>query len=131
MQRCAQQSLSTASAQDRDWVEQSMAGLTGRLDVPFAQFLLAEDDGTLVGFAGVVGSQVTDVYVQHDRQKQGIGQQLLEALISKRGNVAWWHVLALRPALAFYQKLGFLPQGAAQLPGFVYDAERMTQHFTD
>ena len=77
--------------------------------------LCAYDENHLIGYAQVISNQVTDAYIQDvmvhpDYQRQGIGTQLMEKLLSRLEEDGIYMVSviygeeALRP---FYERFGF------------------------
>ena len=77
--------------------------------------LCAFDRERLVGYAAVVGNGVTDAYIQDvmvhpDWQRQGVGTQLMERVLTRLKAEGFYMVSviygeeALRP---FYEKFGF------------------------
>jgi ribosomal protein S18 acetylase RimI-like enzyme len=103
----------------------SVENLAGQLAIPETSFLVAEDDGPIVGhaFANAQSPPVlflTRLYVRPECQRRGIGGRLLAAAIerhpacdrvrleAKAGNSA---------ALAFYRREGFHPVGEKVVEG--------------
>ena len=99
------------------------AGLQGHLfgDRPMAEVLLAEHEGTPVGFAlffpnfstflGRPGLYLEDLYVREEFRGRGVGRQLLEALARVALTRGWgrmeWAVLDWNvSAIGFYRRLG-------------------------
>ena len=83
-------------------------------------YLLALDDGEVIGYAGTWilddEAQITNVAVEPDHRRKGVGMKLMDALIreaKKRG--ATRMTLEVRPsntaALALYEKFGFVDCG--------------------
>lgn len=73
-----------------------------------ADTLVAEDATGLVGFGGVEGSgRIASLYVRSDRARQGIGAQLLEALLLRpeRPMRFWTEASALSRPL--FESFGF------------------------
>ena len=77
--------------------------------------LCAFDENHLIGYAQVISNQVTDAYIQDvmvhpDYQRQGIGTQLMEKLLSRLEEDGIYMVSViygeevLRP---FYERFGF------------------------
>ncbi len=94
---------------------------------PFAEVLLAEDGGEVVGFAlyfhnystfrGQPGIYLEDLFVKPEMRGRGHGKALLAALarLAVERNCARleWAVLNWNePALGFYRSLGALPMDA-------------------
>lgn len=73
-----------------------------------ATLLVAQIDGAVAGFAGFTDDEVTWLYVDPARYRQGIGRALLEAVLRESGRPLSLDVLAGNTAaLALYQSAGF------------------------
>lgn len=73
-----------------------------------ATLLVAEVDGEVAGFAGFTDEEVTWLYVDPARYRQGIGRALLDAVLRESGKPLSLDVLAGNTAaLALYQSAGF------------------------
>lgn len=79
-------------------------------------FLVAEEEGSIVGYCGVVmvlnEGDITNVAVLAKRQSRGIGRQLMEALIDKTldKGVDKLHLEVRQSnerAISLYERLGF------------------------
>lgn len=68
----------------------------------------------VAGFLTLIGREIAALYVDPDRWREGIGSALLrEALAAAgEGEVTLWTLAANRPALLFYERFGFEPDGA-------------------
>ena len=71
-------------------------------------------DGSLIGFARVLGDGNSDCYIQDvtvrsDCRKQGIGQALVKFLIAelRARNIDWIGLIATPGKADFYRKMGF------------------------
>lgn len=92
------------------WSEAAMAAT---LDVPVVRALAARRDGGLIGFVIAYlippEGEIADVCVAPEARGQGIGAQLLRALIEGSGCEQFW--LEVRasnlPARRLYEKMGF------------------------
>lgn len=99
--------------------------LTRQLGLPDCSFLVAEDDGAIVGhvFANAQRAPVLTVarlYVAPARQRQGIGKRMLDAVIARHPacDVARLVVEAENAkGLAFYEREGFHRVGEATVDG--------------
>ena len=99
------------------WSENSIAS---ELKNPLAFWLVAEEDGCVVGYIGsqtvLPESDVMNVAVDPAHRRQGIGAILVEALIKELRN-RYCESLTLEvrasnaPAIALYDKLGFQQVG--------------------
>ena len=73
-----------------------------------ATLLVAVADGEVAGFAGFTEDEVTWLYVDPARYRQGIGRALLEAVLREAGRPLSLDVLVGNTAaLALYQSAGF------------------------
>jgi ribosomal protein S18 acetylase RimI-like enzyme len=73
-----------------------------------ATLLVAEVDDMVVGFAGFTDDEVTWLYVDPARYRQGIGRAMLEAVLREAGRPLSLDVLVGNSAaLALYQSAGF------------------------
>lgn len=90
------------------------------LSNPLAKYLVARQDGQIVGFAGVWTivdeGHITNIAVHPDFRKQKIGSDLVKTLIEHCDN--WGcHALTLEvresnlPAQGLYKKFGFIEEG--------------------
>lgn len=104
------------------WSESSIAG---ELENPLSLWLVCVDGGRVLGYVGsqtVLGeTDMMNVAVASNARRQGIAQQLIEALaeqLKARGS----HCLTLEvrasnaPAIGLYRKLGFVQVG--RRPGY-------------
>lgn len=74
-----------------------------------AALLVAEIEGAVVGFAGYTDDEVTWLYVDPARFRQGIGRALVDAVLRAAGKPLALDVLTGNAAaLALYQSAGFL-----------------------
>jgi GNAT superfamily N-acetyltransferase len=87
---------------------------------------LDEDDADVVGFARAMSDEafavyIADVLVSPDRQRQGIGRALVEALLDRYPLGRFHHqvLVAERGAEGFYRRLGLVPVGAYGLTAFI------------
>ena len=91
---------------------------------PFAEVLMAEDAGQVVGFAlffhsystflGRPGLYLEDIFVRPDHRGRGHGKALLVAIARLAvergcGRVEWSVLNWNEPSIAFYQSLGAVP----------------------
>ncbi len=99
------------------WSESSIAS---ELDNPLSSWLVAEEDGRMLGYVGsqaVLGeADMMNLAVHPTERRRGIAGALVEALcaeLQKQGN----HCLSLEvrasnlPARSLYEKLGFVQVG--------------------
>lgn len=95
------------------WSEKSIAS---ELDNPLSCWLVAEEQGRVAGYVGsqsvLDAADMMNIAVAPDFRRQGVGQQLIDALVEhlRRKNVIAL-LLEVRvsnaAAIALYEKLGF------------------------
>lgn len=87
-------------------------------------FLVAESDGTVIGYAGcqtvLDEGYITNIAVMADRRRQGIGRKLLSCLLAQAREQELSFVTlevrpSNRPAILLYQKMGFVCAGTRKL----------------
>ena len=95
------------------WTEKGFLTFLLRYDT---LFLVAEEDGEIIGFAGVVivldEGDITNVAVKKSRQREGLGRLLIESLVRL---VAELNVVVLHlevresneQAISLYRRVGF------------------------
>jgi predicted N-acetyltransferase YhbS len=88
--------------------------------------LVALDDANVVGFARAMSDEafavyIADVLVAPERQRQGIGRSLVEAILDHYPLQRFHHqvLVAERGAEGFYRRLGLVPVGAYGLTAFI------------
>jgi ribosomal protein S18 acetylase RimI-like enzyme len=91
----------------RDWSARLGSGAAGLT-------VVAEEDGAVVGFCTLFGREIAALYVDPDRWRRGIGGALLrEALAGAgEGEVTLWVMAGNVAALRFYERFGFVRDGA-------------------
>ena len=94
--------------------------LYDELDNPTARFLVASDDGNVLGYIGannICGEWYIDnIAVREDARRRGVGSMLMSSLIEKaRNENALFLTLEVRPsntpAIRLYEKFGFTVRG--------------------
>lgn len=85
-----------------------------------ARFLVAEEDGKIAGYCGVIltppESDITNVCVAQEKRRKGIARMLLQTLQSDLSELDI-HTIHLevrksnQAAISLYEHLGFLPDG--------------------
>lgn len=99
------------------WSENS---ITSELNNRLSYWLIAEDDGVVVGYIGsqtvLDAADIMNLAVSPNHRQQGIGQALIQKLVShlqQSGVIAL--LLEVRitntPAIALYEKMGFVQVG--------------------
>jgi N-acetylglutamate synthase-like GNAT family acetyltransferase len=89
---------------------------------PASEFLLARKDGDIVGCAGACiykdGAYFYGLAVKRDRQRQGIGSQLMKARleVAESAQVDYAIALAMFWNSRFFRKHGFAPVKKTLLP---------------
>lgn len=88
--------------------------------------LVALEDEAVVGYARALSDRafavyVADVLVHPDRQREGIGRALMEAILERYPIDRFHHqvLIAERGAEGFYRRLGMMPVGAFGLTAFI------------
>lgn len=85
-----------------------------------AMFLVAEEEGAILGYCGVLlvldEGDITNVSVKKSRRREGIGKKLVEALIQKtvREGVSVLHLEVRESneaAIRLYEEMGFVRDG--------------------
>ena len=87
----------------------------GELDNPLATYVVAVEDETVLGFAGVhiIAGEgyITNIAVRESARRRGIGKMLLERIIDICRDKCTFVTLEVRksnaPAILLYEKLGF------------------------
>lgn len=81
-------------------------------------YLVYEEDGRILGYCGAQivqeEGELLRIAVCGNAREQGIGSCLLKALLESFSQVRSWYLevrAGNRPAVALYQKFGFLPVG--------------------
>jgi putative acetyltransferase len=92
---------------------------------------LAEGGGQLLGFLAEEDGWITQLYLDPDARRSGVGSALVEDAKSRTGSLTLWCFADNAPARAFYEKQGFVAveftDGAgneAKLPDVRYAWER-------
>jgi phosphinothricin acetyltransferase len=116
-------------------VEEMMARRSRLLEKGFP-YLVAERDGEVIGYA-YAGPYRTrpayrftvenSVYVRPGELRQGIGQQLMTALLAECAQKGFRQVIAVigdsanQASIGLHKRLGFLPVGTLRDVGFKFD----------
>lgn len=99
------------------WTENGFFSFLIRQDT---LFLVAEDEGGIAGYCGIVmvpdEGDITNVSVARDRRRRGIGAGLIRELIRRAGEAGVTKIyLEVREsnqaAIALYEKMGFRREG--------------------
>jgi len=96
----------------------SLESLRGALVAQGSGFFVAESGGNVIGFAQLVrrsaeSAELTRIYVLPDRQRSGIGRQLLDAALTELAAEGLKHLTVEverdnGPARRFYERAGFV-----------------------
>jgi GNAT superfamily N-acetyltransferase len=79
------------------------------------EVLVAEVEGTIAGFAAVIGGELDGLFVEPELWRNGIGAALVEAAAHEaRRRGLSLSVTANPTALGFYQRCGFSVEGETQ-----------------
>lgn len=98
----------------------SMDSLTKELSNPVAQYQVAEIGHEIVGYAGLWcvmdEGEITNIAVAHEHRQKGIGQAILQALLTraKENNLKKVHLevrASNTAAIKLYEKVGFNVMG--------------------
>ena len=94
-------------------VEQRARDWSARLGAGTGLTFVALEGGVVTGFATLVDCEISALYVDPDRWRGGVGSALLrEALTAAgEGEVTLWVLAGNEPALRFYERFGFEPDG--------------------
>ena len=104
------------------WDEASVAG---ELTNPLSLWLVAVEDGELAGYVGsqsVMGeADMMNLAVKPEYRRRGVGEKLVQKLAEElKAQKVYCLTLEVRasnaPAIALYEKLGFVPVG--RRPGY-------------
>ncbi|MDF1800510.1 MAG: GNAT family N-acetyltransferase [Planctomycetota bacterium] len=79
--------------------------------LPAAETWVAEDDGKLVGFLSLLGSEVGALFVHPAAWHKGIGRALLAKAVELRGDLTLRVFAENEVGRTFYRKMGFLETG--------------------
>lgn len=104
----------------------SEESLTHSLQRNDAVFLVAEEDGAVVGFTQALprpasgGYELTRLYILPDYQRRGIGRQFLQSMEQLLAGQSIWVMVEKnnQSAVDFCQAMGFRRQREVQLPVF-------------
>ena len=89
-------------------IPEDVRPLLGERFLARAELWVAEEDGRIVGFAGVDGSELTHLYTDPPAQNRGVGSALLEHVKSLRPeHVVLWVFQRNEGARRFYERHGF------------------------
>ena len=97
----------------------SLSSIASELNNPLALWLVAGEDGDLIGYIGsqsVMGeSDMMNVAVHPDHRRKGLGEMLVlalcEALSGENTSLALEVRSSNAPAISLYEKLGFVQVG--------------------
>ncbi len=91
-----------------------------------AYAVVAVEDDRVIGFARAMSDEafavyLADILVAPDRQRQGIGRSLAQAILDRYPLHVYHHqvLIAERGAEGFYRRLGMIPVGAYGLTAFI------------
>jgi ribosomal protein S18 acetylase RimI-like enzyme len=78
-------------------------------------FLAAIDEGRIIGMGRAISDKASDAYIQdvtvhNDYRRQGIGTEIIKAIISRLHNdgLGWIGLIAEKGSHDFYARLGFI-----------------------
>ena len=101
------------------------------MDHPAAFSVVAERQGTVVGFAMAQGGEIQLCYLVPEARFEGTGQSMLAALESHAAQAGAHslHLRSTRTAQAFYLRHGFVPTGPAVF-AFGFESQPMHKALT-
>ena len=120
----------------------SRKSIEDELANPCARYLVARENGQVIGYAGmwhvVVEGHITNVGVLEEARRKGIGSMLMEKLIEiavekKMYGITLEVRMGNAPAQALYHKYGFKAEGIRKnyYPDTKEDAIIMWKYFTE
>lgn len=96
--------------------------------LPEAETWVAEEDGEVVGFIGLLGSEIGGLFVAPGRQGGGLGRRLVRHAADIKGDLILEVFERNAAARAFYGRLGFVEDGRRDDPETGHALVRMTRH---
>ena len=111
-----QRRASLANEDDRE----ALLAFPDAIDLPASQLergevFVAEQDGSILGFAALVGGEIDGLFVEPELWRLGIGRALVEAAVHEaRRKGLSVTVVANAAARIFYEKCGFAVEGEAE-----------------
>ena len=82
-----------------------------KLYIPIAETWVVENDGLVVGFISLLGSEVGALFVDPKHQGKGLGRQLMSKALELRGQLGLEVFSANSIGRMFYRKFGFVQTG--------------------
>jgi putative acetyltransferase len=96
--------------------------------------LVSEENGRLIGVAGLFDSEIQRLYVRPEAQRKGVGRALVEALEqeAKRRGYKTIDLDASPSSVPFYEHFGYIARRKTQMDreGAVFHFVVMTKHLT-
>ncbi len=89
--------------------------LVGDVYLPRAQTVVAERDGRIVGFVGLIDAFIGGLFVDPRAHGRGIGRQLVLHAADLKGELAVEVYEENQGARAFYERLGFVAVGRREV----------------
>ncbi|WP_368295194.1 GNAT family N-acetyltransferase, partial [Enterococcus faecalis] len=81
-----------------------------RAALPKATLILAEEEGQIIGFLGLMDNYIAGIFIKKVFQGKGIGQKLLQVAKEEQDILSLAVYRENQAAYAFYQKQGFVQQ---------------------
>ncbi|MFZ4356363.1 GNAT family N-acetyltransferase, partial [Enterococcus gallinarum] len=78
--------------------------------LPKATLILAEEEGQIIGFLGLMDNYIAGIFIKKAFQGKGIGQKLLQVAKEEQDVLSLAVYRENQAAYAFYQKQGFVQQ---------------------
>jgi ribosomal protein S18 acetylase RimI-like enzyme len=103
--------------------------LVGEVYLPRAETIVAERDGAILGFVGLLGAFIGGLFVAPSAHGRGIGRHLVLHAAGLKGELTVEVYEANRGARAFYERLDFVATGRREVDdeGLPYPLVRMTR----
>jgi putative acetyltransferase len=99
--------------------------------LPEAETWVAEEDGEVVGFIGLIGSEIGGLFVAPGRQGGGLGRRLVRHAADIKGALTLEVFERNAAARAFYARLGFVEAGRRDDPETGHVLVRMSRQEQD
>ncbi len=112
---CAEDHRNDAALIDRWLKNKTVTNTQAWLENPRACSVVAEVDGSVVGFGMSQAGEVLLCYLVPEARFKGLGKSMLQSLEShaSQSRVSRLHLQSTRTALAFYERNGFRQTGPA------------------
>ena len=109
-----QQAILALYQNENWWTGDADIELVARIVAGSHVFLVAEENGVIIGMARAISDGVSDAYIQdvtvaEDHRGRKIGSALIHRLVAilREGGIDWVGLIAERGSEAFYRTIGF------------------------